>query len=426
MTDLPSTSRPRAMLIGCYSGGDEKPVCEEHLVELSRLADTFGIEAVESHPCPVRKINRSTYIGKGKLAELVERAQELKVEYVIFDEELAPSQQRNLEEAFGIMLLERTEVILGVFDLHARTKEARLQIELAQVRYMFPRLKRLWTHLSRQRGGGLAVKGKGEQQIELDRRQLSARMTRLESELKEVKRQRATQRHSRKRTGIPTFSIVGYTNAGKSTLLNALCDAGVLVEDQLFATLDTTTRKFTLPNNQEILLTDTVGFIRKIPHQLVAAFKSTLEEAKYGDVLLHVVDASHPLAYEQAEATIEVLKELEAFDKPTITVLNKSDAGNQGMAMRLRTIYPKTVQISAIEKTGFDQLLQLMEEELALLRQETHLRIPQSDYALVSEVMEKGEVLEKEYEGNDVVLKVRLPSDLMYKVEDYLEERCLE
>ena len=421
MTDSHSTSeRPRALLVGCYLRAPDLPACKEHLEELSRLLDTYGVDTAAAEPCSLRTIDRATYIGKGRLTELKAVADALDVDAVIWDEELAPSQQRNLEKFFGRDVLERREVILGVFQQHARTKEAHLQVELARIRYELPRLKNLWTHLSRQRGGGgLAVKGEGEKQIELDRRMLTDKAAHLTRQLKEVRRHRKTQRQARERAGIPTFAIVGYTNAGKSTLLNALTQAGVLVEDQLFATLDTTTRKYTLPNNQEILLIDTVGFIRKLPHQLVAAFKSTLEEAVHADILLHVIDASSPVAHEQGAATLEVLKELGAAGKPTLTLLNKCDQADRGMLLRLRTLHSKTVQISAKEGTGFDDLTARMVDELAALRQEVHVRIPQSEYALVSELIRSGEVLEQDYEENDVVLHIRIPRGLARKVESY-------
>lgn len=408
----------KALLVGTYGAGEQE-ICVEHLHELAQLADTYGVEAVEQMACPLRKVDKATYIGSGKLQEILERAEELDVDMVIFDDELKPSQQRNLEKKLDRDVLERTEVILGVFFKHAKSREAHLQIEMAEIDYQMPRLKRLWTHLSRQRGGGLAVKGEGEKQIELDKRMLQHKRVRLAKELQEVRQHRQTQRHGRERQGMPTLAIVGYTNAGKSTLLNALTDAGVLVEDQLFATLDTTTRRFELPNNQPILLIDTVGFIRKIPHQLVEAFKGTLEEAAYADILVHVIDASAPMAVEQAEETIKVLEELGCHDLPTITVLNKVDQPSKNL-LRLRTLYPKTVQVSALERTGFDELQELMIKELAFLRKEVLVRIPQSEYALVSELMEHGEVLYQEYEDNDVILKVRVPTDLLYKVEEYV------
>jgi GTP-binding protein HflX len=407
--------KQKAFLISVYQGSAQKKTCEEHLEELTLLADTFGLVSIGQEACPLRKYDASTYIGKGKLEELTIKAQELSADLIIFDDEISPAQQRNLEKAFKLPVMDRTEVILGVFGQRAQTKEARLQIELAQIKYEAPRLKRLWTHLSRQQGtsgsggGGAYLKGEGEKQIEIDKRILRRKIDLLQKEIAEVKGYREIQRLSRNRNEIPVFAIIGYTDAGKSTLLNALTHANVFVEDKLFATLDTTTRKFTLPNNQDILISDTVGFIRKLPHTLVAAFKSTLEEALEADILLHLIDASHPMAEEQAATTYEVLKELGA-KKPIITVLNKIDRSEHpSIIHRLRMSYPKNVMISALNRQGFDELLEKMITELQLLRQTVHFRIPQSDYATVSEIMRVGKVLQQDYAENDVLLKVDVP-----------------
>jgi len=419
----------RALLIAVYQGAQQKAICEEHLTELALLVKTYGKEAVHSEACPLRKFDASTFLTKGKLEELVQKAEELKVDAVIFDDEITPAQQRNLEAAFKIPVMDRTEIILGVFAQRAQTKEAKLQIELAKIKYEAPRLKRLWTHLSRQAGtsgsggsggGGGYLKGEGEKQIEIDRRILKRKVSYLQDQLEEVKAYRETQRQSRVRSEIAVFAIIGYTNAGKSTLLNALTDAGVFVEDKLFATLDTTTRKFTLKNNQDILLIDTVGFIRKLPHLLVAAFKSTLEEALEADILLHLVDASHPMAEEQATTTHEVLRELNAGAKPIITVLNKIDrCEHPAMIHRLRMSYPKNVLISALHHQGFDELQEMMIHELSCRRQLIELRIPQSEYAVVSEIMRLGHIITQEYEENDILLKVDLPLNLTNKVKKY-------
>lgn len=421
---LPELSKFKtALLIAAYRSGTEKRVCDEYLDELERLCETYGLKAVAKVACPIKKMEAATFLGTGKLEEIKAMlAGETPAEVLIFDDEITPHQQRNLEKFFQKPVFDRTELILEVFAQRAQTHEARLQIELAKVRYQIPRLKRLWTHLERQvSGGGGALKGPGEKQIEIDRRLLKTRISRLSKELKEVAAKREVQRSARLRAGIPTFAIVGYTNAGKSTLLNALTQAGVLVEDKLFATLDTTTRKFTLPNRQEVLLIDTVGFIRKIPHMLVAAFKSTLEEAVHTDILLHLIDVSSPTAEAQAEATYHVLKELDALDHPILTVLNKVDAcQNPGVLNRLRIKYPKTVQISALHKTGFTELLELMMEEISSLRKTFKLRIPQSHYALVSELMRRGRVLSSEYEADDVLLEVEIPRELEYKVLPFL------
>jgi len=412
-----------ALLIAFYLKADEKDFSEDSIDELERLAETYGLETVAKLPVALRQITSSTIIGKGKLQELLAVAEEYRADIVIFDEEISPQQQKNLEEVFKRPVLDRTELILEVFAQRAQTKEARLQIDLAKIRYQLPRLKRLWTHLSRQVGGaGGALRGAGEKQIELDRRMLRHRSARLQKEIEQVRATRATQRSQRLRNGVPTFAIVGYTNAGKSTLLNALTQAEVLVEDKLFATLDTTTRKYSLPNKQEILLVDTVGFIRKIPHTLIAAFKSTLEEAIHTDVLLHLVDASSSFALEQAEATMAVLKELGVSDQPIVTVLNKIDqCSDRMMLQKLRVAYPHTVQISALERTGFDDLMQRMVEAVELLRKKVNLVIPQSHYALVSELMREGKVISIEYEENDVIMEVEIPTRMQKLVERFIK-----
>lgn len=415
----------KGFLISVYKGGQsEKPIYQEHLEELALLAETYGIEVVHKESCAIRRYDAATYVTEGKLKELVEASKDKQVNLIIFDDEIAPSQQRNLEKAFELPVIDRTELILGVFGQRAQTKEARLQIELAKVKYEAPRLKRLWTHLSRQKGtagSGGYTKGEGEKQIEIDRRILKRKIDQLNAEIDEVKVYREIQRGSRERSHIPIFALIGYTNAGKSTLMNALTNAGVFVEDKLFATLDTTTRKFTLANKQQILLIDTVGFIRKLPHLVVAAFKSTLEEALRADILLHIVDVSHPMAEEQAETTFEVLKELNSEGRPIITVLNKIDLCTDKSAIqRMRIKYPKTVQISALHQTGFDELQMAMIDELSKQRKVVDLRIPQSDYSVINEITRAGHVIMQDYEDNDVILKIELPAALADRLTKYV------
>jgi GTP-binding protein HflX len=413
-----------ALLVGVFRATADKPACQESLEELARLCDTYGLEAKEKIACPVKKIEAATYLGTGKIEELIKLAVEAECEVIIFDDEISPHQQRNLEKLFNKPVIDRTELIIEVFAKAAHSREARLQVELAKIKYQMPRLKRLWTHLGRQTGGGGGggggggyLRGAGEQQIEVDRRTLRRRIDQLEKEIDQVHANREVQRSARIRSGIPTFAIVGYTNAGKSTLLNSLTRAGVLAEDKLFATLDTTTRKFTLPNRQDVLLVDTVGFIRKIPHTLVAAFKSTLEETVHTDILLHLIDISHPQAEAQAEETVRVLQTLGATDHPIITVLNKIDEATTSLAAaKLRLKYPKTIQISALKGEGFDHLLEMMTEAIASLRKRFRLRIPQSHYALVSELMEAGRVISSDYVDNDIVMEVEIPAQLEHKV----------
>lgn len=412
----------KALLVGFHLSSDDSKECEESLDELERLVDTYGLETIDKVPVSLRKITAATVIGSGKLQELKALADEYEADIILFDDEISPHQQRNLEKAFSKPIMDRTELIIEVFAKHAQTKEASLQVELAKIRYQLPRLKRLWTHLSRQvAGAGGFTKGAGEKQIELDRRMLRNRISRLQKELDDVREQRKTQRAKRKRTSIPTFALVGYTNAGKSTLLRALTDARVLVEDKLFATLDTTTRKYILPNNQEILLVDTVGFIRKIPHTLIAAFKSTLEEAIHTDVLIHLIDASSPQALDQAKATTEVLGELGSTDQPIITALNKQDQCTDAKILqKLRLSYPHTVPISALYKTGFFELLEAMTKAIQALRKTVKLTIPQSHYQLVSTLMREGKVHSIEYEENDILLEVDIPKRLEKHVEAFI------
>lgn len=419
---LPLRNAKTAFLISAYRSGGDKAKVEDYLEELKGLCDTFGIEVVGKAACPIKKLDAGTYLGKGKLEELSAEAEKLKADAMIFDDEISPNQQRNLEAFFKRPVADRTELIIEVFAQRAQSREAQLQIELARIKYQFPRLKRMWTHLSRQSSsGGGFVKGEGEKQIEIDRRLLRKRIDLMKKEIEVVVSQRNTQRTARKRSGIPTFAIVGYTNAGKSTLMKSLTGADVYVENKLFATLDTTTRKFTLPSNQEILFVDTVGFIRKIPHTLVASFKSTLEEAIHTDVLLHLIDVSHPMAEEQASATLEVLKELGAADRPIITVLNKVDAClDKEIINKFRLKYPKTVSISALTKQGIDDLIGMVSEEVANLRKVVKLRIPQSEYKLVSDLMREGKVLDSDYEENDVLLTVEIPLQWEHKVQAYL------
>lgn len=412
----------RALLIGMYSNSSQKALCEEYLSELTRLCETYGWQVIATLPCILRKVEAAMYLGKGKVEQLAQMVIDLDIEVVVFDDEISPHQQRNLEKLLRKTVIDRTELIIEVFAQRAQTREARLQVELAKARYQLPRLKRLWTHLSRQSaGGGAYLKGEGEKQLEIDKRILRRQIDSLKQEIDQVAKQRHTQRGLRIRTQIPAFAIVGYTNVGKSTLLKALTQADVLVEDKLFATLDTTTRKFTLPNKQSILLIDTVGFIHKIPHTLVAAFRSTLEEAIHTDILLHLIDVSHPMAFSQAEETLSVLKELGAEGKPIITVLNKIDlCADPSLLAKFRILYQKTVPICAATGEGFDLLLDRMMCEIALLRRTVRLKIPQSHYALISELMRLGRVFECEYEENDVLMKLEIPASLEHRVQPFL------
>ena len=411
----------KAILIGTYQGRKNKDTCEEHLKELGLLANTFGLESLLYMLCPTQTYDSSTFIGKGKLEEINKTFEDFNPDILIFDDEILPSQQRNLEKYYQRPVIDRTELILAIFAQRARSHEARLQIELAQAKYQLPRLKRMWTHLSRQRGGGAYLKGEGEKQIEIDKRLLKQRISKLQKDLENVQANRKTQRSARTKSKIPIFAIIGYTNAGKSTLLKALTDADVFVEDKLFATLDTTTRKFTLPNNQDILLIDTVGFIRKIPHTLVAAFKSTLEESIEADILLHMIDISHPMAEEQAESTYAVLKELKGDQKPIITILNKIDiCTNMLIVNKLRIKYPKTIQISSTTKQGIDDLIELMISSISEQRKTVKLSIPQNKYELIGQINSIGKILNQYYEDNDIIVHAEIPTQFVHHFKEYI------
>ena len=395
---------------------------EVSLEELAQLAHTAGIDVVGREVQRLERPNPATFIGSGKVGELVERVAETAADVVIFDDELSPRHQRELEKALGadVKVLDRTALILDIFAQHAATREGALQVELAQYEYRLPRLTRAWTHLARQVGGraggavgGVGVRGPGETQLETDRRVIQRRIAQLKGELEKVRAHRGRHRARRRRKGIPVVAIVGYTNAGKSTLLNTLTDADVLVEDKLFATLDPTTRRAKLPGGRIVLFTDTVGFIQKLPTQLVAAFRATLEEVTEADLLLHVLDATHPHVLRQAQAVIETLREIGAVDKSVITALNKVDRfpNPQGIAGLLAG-FPNSVAISALEGQGLDRLLICVEKGLERDMVLFDLLIPFSRGDLVQMIHEQGIVEQEEYTPRGTRVVGRVPRRL--------------
>ncbi len=432
--DEAARAATRAVVVAVTKSANEKVMIQEHLEELKLLADTQGIPVVGERVFTVKAITSATFLGPGKLEELSVFIKEHEVNLIIFDDEISPAQQRNLERFFRIPVIDRTEVILGVFAMRAKSREAKLQIELAEVKYLIPRLKRMWTHLSRQAGGGGGAsgggyqKGEGEKQIEIDRRILRRRMERLQKEIAEIREYRAVQRSKRERSNIPVVAIVGYTNAGKSTLMNALTKADVYVENKLFATLDTTTRKYVLPNNQELLFIDTVGFIRKLPHLLVAAFRSTLEEAVHADLILHVIDATHPMALEQADTCQQVIKELDAEDTPQLVVLNKADLleaedvdpAIRSTFLRLKLKFSRARAISAATGLGLDALQEAIITALKDRRTLMQLRIPQKDYHVLASALREGKVLKQEYEENDVLVDLEVPTSTSFRFSKYI------
>ena len=353
----------------------------------------------------------TTFIGKGKADEFARHCHQADVDTVIFDDELSPAQSRNLEKVFNCKVLDRTSLILDIFAQRARTREGKLQIELAQLQHLLPRLTGFWGHLSRQKGGIGMRGGEGETQLETDRRRVQDRIARISRELEVVRRQRSTQRQARQRNHWALASIVGYTNAGKSTLLNMLTGADVLAENKLFATLDPTTRRLRLPTNQNVLLTDTVGFIRKLPHGLVEAFKATLEEVVQADLLLHVVDVSHPQADEQIKSVNTVLQEIGAEGKPTLMVFNKIDQlnGNQTSLTRFLEEHPHGVPVSALNGEGVPALLAELGSRLRPIREFMELSVPHHQTSVIARLHEVGQIIERNYEGDVARFKARIP-----------------
>lgn len=384
---------------------------EEHLHELSRLADTAGAVVVGTLLQRLDTPHPKYYIGEGKVAELKELVRATDASLVIFDEELSPAQGKNLEDALKVRILDRAELILDIFATRARTSEAQMQVELAQLQYMLPRLKRMWTHLERT-GGGIGTRGPGETQLETDRRLINRRIRDLRQKLEVVARRRATQRKGRK--GEFRVALVGYTNAGKSSILRALAGSDLFVEDRLFATLDPATRQVELGSGTRVLVTDTVGFIRKLPHDLVASFRATLEETREADLLLHVIDASHPSWPEHKEVVEEVLAELGVADRPILVVFNKVDqltheeeeAFREQVRVELREPF---VFASAVEAGGLDALREAVHAMLLEQRPEVRLSIPVQDGEALAVVYREGEVLVREDEGTVINLVARLP-----------------
>jgi GTP-binding protein HflX len=415
----PQRTQERALLIGLEKQGVSKWDLHDSLEELRELANSAGAEVVDTVTQKLQKPTAPYYIGRGKAESIKESCRDQRVTSVIFDDELSPAQGRNLENLIARKVLDRTQLILDIFAQRARSREGRLQIELAQLQYLLPRLTRMWHHLSRQTGG-IGTRGPGETQLEVDRRRVQERIARLERELEAVRKTRAIQRESRKRHQWPVAAVVGYTNAGKSTLLNLLTGADVVTENKLFATLDPTTRSLVLPNKQRVLLTDTVGFLRKLPHTLIESFKATLEEVSEADLLIHIVDLSHPRVDEQMEAVDGVIKELDAYGKQTLIVFNKIDnLPNRELAESYTNRFPGSVAISARTGEGVNKLVQALEDALASWRLRSRFCIPSNESALIAEIHRVGHVLELRYEGSDAVIVAHVPPDLAQKLERF-------
>lgn len=405
----------KAIIVGLQMQ-NSKWETEELLKELMLLAETAGAltvaEVVQKRVSP----DSTYYVGKGKAGEIGTVAMEVGADLVIFDDELSPTQSRNLEEAVGVRVVDRTALILDIFAQRARSKEGKLQVELAQLNYILPRLTGLGTQLSRL-GGGIGTRGPGETKLEVDRRRIRKRIADLQKEIEEIKKHRNLHRQARQTSSLAVVSLVGYTNAGKSTLLNALTGAGVLTEDKLFATLDPTTRQVRLPGGRQILLTDTVGFIRKLPHHLVAAFRATLEEVAHADLLLHVVDASHTQAAEQITAVNQILKLINASTQPVLTVFNKMDLPESRLSLgALGTDYPDHVSISAYIGQGLDVLLDRINEMLSVYDNRLEIILPYGSENLLSLIHKHGKVENENYLAKGIYVKAVLAGPWANKI----------
>ena len=411
----------RAILIGMEWGrNDSLWTVDDSLEELKQLADTAGATVIKKFIQKRPKPDPAFFIGRGKVQELALYAQQENIDLCIFDDELSPAQQRNIESVMGIRILDRTALILDIFAQRARTNEGKLQVELAQLQYTLPRIMGKGLMLSRL-GGGIGTRGPGETKLEVDRRRIRDRIAFIKEQIEKVKAVRSLHRSKRKKNNVFEVSLVGYTNAGKSTLLNTLTNSDIYAKDQLFATLDPTTRQLTLPNKQEIIITDTVGFIQRLPHQLIAAFRSTLEVVTEADLLVHVIDVSHELYKEQAAAVHEVLKEIGAETKPVITVYNKIDKlpPDSKLADRL-ALEEDAVCISAAKKLNLEILQQMIETHLKSKAVEVTLCIPYAETAKAAQLHETANVLEQEYTENGAVMKVILPVEDLEAYNEYI------
>jgi GTPase len=421
MSMISTGTHERAILVGVATASERRGRVEDDLQELARLADSAGAEVVHTILQARRTINAAFFIGRGKAEELSYLAEEKKIDIIIFDDDLSAVQVRNLEKLIKCKIIDRSGIILDIFASRARSNEAKTQVELAQLQYMLPRLTRQWTHLSKQ-FGGIGTKGPGETQIETDRRAIRTRISHLSAKIREIGKEREVQRRGREQ--FPRIALVGYTNAGKSTLLNWFSGAGVVAEDRLFATLDSTVRLVNLTPAHRILLSDTVGFIRKLPHHLVASFKSTLDEVREADILVHVIDVSHPLFEEQIAVVNETLEDLGAQGKPTVMVFNKVDLlGNRNILTYVSANFANAVCISAERGINVSALTEALVSLLEGTVAEETLLLAQAEYDMVSRVHEHGEILEERYDGEGIMIRVRMNRTRLEQLKKSLAQR---
>ncbi len=420
MIELQKQREIRTVVLGIQHPGMTARQAAELTEELAGLAATMELLVVDRQIVKLKEINPKYLIGAGKAAEIAQWTNELEADCIVFDDELSPSQQRNWEKLTGIAVIDRHEVILDIFASRAMTREAALQVALARLEYSLPRLQRAWSHLSRQRGGARGTRGEGETQLEIDRRVVVRKIERIRNELEEVRRQRSIRRKQRMREPVPSASIVGYTNVGKSSLLTLLSHSEVYAENKLFATLDPTTRRVALPGGHELVVTDTVGFIRKLPHDLIESFKSTLEETVLADYLIHVLDASSPDIDEHYETTIEVLKEIGANGKPGVTILNKidlvTDPAERDMVLQR---YPDAIPFSTRTGEGLTALAAAVGELLSRENEPQRFRLPADRYDLVALVHRKGKVLSEEYLDGTILLSAEVAAPVRHLLAEF-------
>ena len=424
MIEIKATEKmaERALLVGAYVDGSQKEEAQSLLEELEELVNTLGIPVVERLLVHHRESHARFLIGSGKAEELAALIKERECDVLIFDNELSPAQQRNFEELTGVTVADREEIILDIFGKRAKTREARIQVDVARMEYSMSRLTRAWSHLGQQ-GGGIGAKGEGESQLEQDKRRIRGQIDRLKRELEDIRSARATQRKDRKRAPVPNAAIVGYTNVGKSSLLRLLTGADVFVEDKLFATLDTTTRKIALPNKMPLLLTDTVGFVRRLPHELVESFNATLEEAALSDFLIHVLDASQSRVLEFYDTTMRVLGELGADTKQMLVVFNKTDkVQNPEVLAGLRRHFPKAVFISIHSGQGIEELIERISDFVSNGTVTVELRLPAARADLLARIHRDGTLVSLDYEEDIAHIVATVPKRAMETLAPFVVE----